>query len=197
MLGQVWCELHRAVERGPAEHLGREVVARLAAHLPHPGVGLVPAACGRVGEVRHEPLDLRVQLAEPLAVEPQRVQELAVDVELRLVPGAVAHPHGRRVAPAAQVGEGALREVVLAGDPVHDLERPLGRRGAACRAGHERHEVLRLVGAGADVEGLERQRRVADPGEAVVPVALTADALRESRGGRRDHGAGRAVGEAL
>ena len=64
-----------------------------------------------------------MQLAELLAVEVQRVEQLAVDVELGLVPGAVADPHRARVAPAAQVRQLALGQVVLAADPVHDLQR--------------------------------------------------------------------------
>ena len=85
---------------------------------------------------------------------------------------------------------------MLAADPVHDLERALAGP-AAGRAGHERDELLGLVGAGADVERLDRQARVADPGEAVVPVALAADRLGQ-RGRRRGHDrAGRPVAQAL
>src|SRR5215211_1828887 len=169
---------------------------RLAAHLPYARVGLLPAPGGRAGEVGHEPLDLRVQLAEPLPVEPEGVQQLAVDVELDLVPGPVADAHRRRVAPAAQMRQLALGEVVLAADPVHDLERALA--GPAARgARHEGDELLHLVRAGADVERLDREARVPDPGEAVVPVALAAHGLRQrGRGGRHD-GPGRAVGEPL
>ena len=54
-----------------------------------------------------------------------------------------------------------------------------------------------LVGAGADVERLEREARVSDPGEAVVPVALAADRLRQRGGGCGDDRAGRRVGEPL
>src|SRR5262245_62311682 len=98
-------------------------MARVAPHLPHPGVLLVPSARGRVRELGDELLDLRVQLPEPLVVEVQRVEQLAVDVELTLPPCAVADPDGARVAPAAQVRELALAQVVLPRDAVHDLER--------------------------------------------------------------------------
>ena len=54
----------------------------------------MPAAGGRVGELRDEVLDLGVQLAEPLAVQIEHLEQLPVDVELDLVPGAVADPHG-------------------------------------------------------------------------------------------------------
>src|SRR5215218_5589302 len=124
------------------------MVARLAAHLPHTGVPLAPAGGGLVGEPRRELLDLGVQLPELLAVEVERVEQLPVDVELRLAPRAVADAHRARVAPPAQVRQLALREVVLAADPVHDLER----RAAAGRARHEGDELLRLVAAAPDVE---------------------------------------------
>jgi hypothetical protein len=100
-------------------------MAGLTAHLPHPGVLLHPAARRGVGEVRDERLNLRMQLAEHLAVHPDRVQQLAVHVELDLVPCAVPDPDRRRVPPAAEVRELTLRQVVLATDPVHDLERAL------------------------------------------------------------------------
>ena len=171
-------------------------MARLTAHLPHPGVGLHPAPCRGVGEVGHERLDLGMEVAQLLAVEPERVEQLAVDVQLHLVPCAVAHSDRRRFAPAAQVRKLALGEVVLASDPVHDLKRALAG-AAARRAGHEGDELLGLVRAGADVERLDREARVADPGEAVVPVALAADRLGERGGRRGDDGAGGAIAEAL
>ena len=77
------------------------MVARLSAHLPHARVGLVPAPRGGVRQVGHECLDLGVQLAQVLAVEVDRVEQLAVDVELRLIPRAVADPNGSGVAPPA------------------------------------------------------------------------------------------------
>src|SRR5207237_1235413 len=146
-LAELRRERDGAVERDPAEHLRRQMVARLAAHLPHPGVALAPAAGGGGGEVGDEALDLRVELAELLAVEVERVQELAVDVELLLRPGAVPDPDRPRVAPAAEVRQLALAQVVLAADPVHDLERHVAAHATAGRAGHEGDEVLGLVGA--------------------------------------------------
>ena len=170
---------------------------RLAPHLPHAGVALLPAACGRVGEIGDEALDLRMEVAELLAIAVQQVEELAVDVELLLRPRAVADAHGARVAPAAQVRQRALGEVVLAADPEHDLQRRVAGEAAAGRAGHERDEVDGLVGAGADVQRLQGKAGVADPGVAVVPVALAADALGQRGGRGGDDRAGRAVGEAL
>src|SRR5277367_4897446 len=89
-----------------------------------------------------------------------------------------------------------LAEVVLAADPIHDLERAHVHPPAG-RAGHERNEVLGLVRTGTYVERLERQARVADPRVAIVPVALPADGLRERAGGRRDNRPGRPVCQTL
>ena len=66
------------------------MMARLAAHLPHSGVGLAPTAGGRVGQIGRKALDLRVQLAELVAIPVQRVEQLAVDIQLRLTPRVVA-----------------------------------------------------------------------------------------------------------
>ena len=174
-----------------------EVMARLAAHLPHAGVRLAPARARRCSARSATNRWIsEVELAELLAVQIQRVEQLAVDVELGLAPGAVADADRGRVAPAAQVGQLALGEVVLAADPVHDLQRALAGASAG-RAGHERDEVLGLVRAGADVQRLERQAGVADPGVAVVPVALAADRLGQRGGRGGDDRAGRTVGEAL
>jgi hypothetical protein len=109
-----------------------------------------PAAGGRVRRIRDERLNLRMEVAELLAVEPEGVQELTVHVELHLGPRAVADPSRARVAPATQVPKLALGQVVLAADPVHDLERTLAGAPAG-RAGHERDELLRLVRACSDV----------------------------------------------
>ena len=84
---------------------------------------------GGVGEVDEERRVARARVPVELLGEPvRRVEQLAVDVELALVPRAVADPHRRAVAPARQVRELALGEVVLAADAEHDLQV-----GAACR----------------------------------------------------------------
>ena len=50
------------------------------------------------------------------------VEQLAIDVELALVPCAVADPDGLAASPAGQMRELPLGEVVLATDAEHDLE---------------------------------------------------------------------------
>ena len=55
----------------------------------------------------------------------------------------------------------------------------------------------RLRGEPELEEGVERERGVAQPCEPVVPVALSADVLREARRGRSDDRSGRCVGHEL
>lgn len=95
---------------------------RLAPDLPYPLIGLVPSGGRRVGGVGKEAVRRGIELV-PLFGEPVRgVQQLAVDVELPLVPRSVPNSNGTAVAPAGQVRQGALREVVLSSDAEHDLQ---------------------------------------------------------------------------
>src|ERR1700694_2028520 len=109
----------------------------LPTHLPHPGIRIPPSQRRGVGEVCDEPLDLRMQLTELLPIAMERVQQLTVDVELSLRPGAVADSHGPRTAPALQMREFAFAEVVLSADAVHDLQRVLTAGAPPGRARHE------------------------------------------------------------
>ena len=85
-------------------------------------------------------------------------------------------------------------EVLLAADPVHDLQvrGPCGRRRAMkrmkSRASWSKPSVCRAQ---------RREGRVADPAVAVVPVAFAAGRLRQRGGRRGDDRPGRRVGEAL
>src|SRR5206468_1397005 len=57
--------------------------------------------------------------------------------------------------------------------------------------------VARLPVEAEGVQTPERERRVADPGIAVVPVPLAAGRLRQRGGRRGDHGTCRRIREAL
>ncbi len=85
-----------------------------------------------------------------------------------------------------------LGELVLAADPVHDLEGV-----GPDRLDDEGEELERLPLEAQREEPPEHEGRVADPGEAVVPVALPAGRLRQRRRGRRHHGAGGRVAQSL
>ena len=175
-------------------------MAGLAAHLPDPLVLLPPPARGRVGARDEElppgggPRVVRVELGdEPVG----RAQQLAVDVDLPLGPGAVADADGPARAPPRQVRQRALAEVVLPADAEHDLQVAT-TQDLACGAGRQVvEELVGLVRAGGDPQGFEGEAGVPDPGVAVVPVAFAADLLgqRGRRGG--DHRTGGLVGQRL
>src|SRR5260370_27697447 len=86
-----------------------------------------------------------------------------------------------------------LGELVLAPDAVHDRQVLLAGRDV----GDEVEEVVRLARETQGVEAPEHEGAVANPGVAIVPVALAADRLGQRGGRRREEGAGRAVGEAF
>ena len=136
---------------------------------------------------------------DPVPVgEPDRVQHLAVDVELELVGGAVADPHRPGAGVALEVVEGLLVQVGGAVDPVHDLQRPGPLAGLLLDpVAQPAHERRGLLGEPESEQRMDREGGVPDPGVAVVPVALAADLLGQAGGGRGDQGAGRGVGHQL
>ena len=167
---------------------------RLAAGFPDALVGLAPdlgRALGLGLDDRPEPPRQALAVA---AVEQDRVQRRAEDVVLALVEGAVADPDRTGARVAGELVPGRLGQIAPAVDPVHDLERAvLGRLDV----GDELHVLVGLPVQVEPVQRLERERAVADPGVAVVPVALAPRGLGERRRQRRHRGAGRHVGQAL
>ena len=129
------------------------------------------------------------------AHHPERVGDLAVRVDLALRRGAVAGADGRGGAVALQVGELRLGQVGLAADAVHDLEvLDAGGQGDHLQPVQP---GLSLVDLADPAQGAERQRGIAQPGVAVVPVAGAADALGQRGRGGGDDRAGRLVLQAL
>ncbi len=184
----------------PAQDLRRGEQLRLAPDLPDPLVGVVTVLDGGI----HEPgqafphrLDDGLRLAL-VKLGVNRIEEHAPYVILVLVPGPVADPDGTRSAVAGEVVECPLGQVPFAADPVHDLElEGVVEVAPGHRLEHEAEILERFPGEAQPVEGAEHERRVPDPGVAVVPVTCPARSLRQ-RGGRRRHDrAGRRVAEAL
>ena len=128
-----------------------------------------------------------------LRVEIDRVQERSPDVVLLLVEGAVPDPDRLGILVPAQVRERGLGEVAFAAEPVHHLEvAPV-----LAPIGDELEEAVRLRVEPERVQAPQRERRVADPRVAVVPVPLAPRRLGQRGGRRRHQGAGGRVGEAL
>ena len=187
-------QLGGPVEGDPAHQLRRDVVLRLAAGLPDALVGLPPDLRRALRLRLHDRPQPPGQALRVARVEQDRVEHGAEDVVLALVEGAVADAHRARAGVAGELVAGRLGQVASAVDPVHDLQRAvLG----GLEVGDELHELVGLPVEVEPVERLQRERRVAHPGVAVVPVALAARRLRERRGQRRDRGAGGHVRQAL
>ena len=94
-----------------------------AARLPDALVGLVPVLADPVDDAADGLPAVVGDRPSVLVVEVDRVDHLAVDVELELVGGAVADPHRAGASVALEVVEDDLLEVGAAVDAVHDLER--------------------------------------------------------------------------
>ena len=91
---------------------------------------------------------------------------------LVLVVGAVADPHRASPLISGQMGELLLDQRPLPADAVHHLQ---GTVFIAVRAGHlgdEREEVVRLPVQAQRVQTPQRERRIAHPRVAVVPIPL-------------------------
>ncbi len=95
----------------------RDLPPRASAHLPDTLIGVLPTCFPGVSN-----LDQKVacDLVE-LAVAPRFIVGVTVDVELALIPGAVADAHGSAGTPSSQVAERALTKVMLATYSEHDL----------------------------------------------------------------------------
>ena len=167
---------------------------RRAARLPDPLVGLAPDRRGALGlGLDDRPQPLRQAAAAP-AVQQDRVERRPEDVVLTLVEGSVAEPHRMGARVAGQLVAGRLGQVAPPVDPVHDLQGAIRVR---LEVGHELHELVGLPVQVEEMQRLQGEGRIADPGEAVVPVALAAGRLRQRGRGGGDGRARRHVCEAL
>ena len=172
-------------------------MAWLATDLPDALVRVTPASGRRVGERHEEPQRRLVDALEVLGQLPGSVEQLAVHVELALAPRPVADAHGSAVTPAGEVRKVPLGEVTLTADAEHDRQvDALVHRGRSSSR-HEVEELVGFVGAGGDPQRLDREAGIADPGVAVVPVALAARGLRQRRRRCGDDGTRRAERQRL
>ena len=154
---------------------------RLPARLPDPLVRFLPhrrCAFDLIDQHRPQPLGNVIAL---LGVQVDGVQHRAEHVVLALVVRAVADPHRPRAPVALEMVERRLLEVFLASDAIHDLQRAVL---VARDFGDVLDEVVGLPVQTERVQRPQRERRVAHPAVAVVPVAFAARRLRQ-RGRRR------------
>ncbi len=183
-----------AVGGDPAHHLGRGEVLRLAADLPDAPVRLAPAFQRPLHLLaRHLPGPV-VEPVARLGVQVDRVEDHAPDVVLRLLVRAVADAHRPGALVAVQVVEHVLVEVAAAVDAVDDLQVTVVTLD---QVAEERDVVVGLPLEAEGVQAPQRERGVAHPGVAVVPVALAAGRLGQRGGGRGGDRAGGRERQAL
>ncbi|MCY1417433.1 hypothetical protein D9M71_329680 [compost metagenome] len=183
-----------AVEGDPGHHLGVHELLPAATHFPDALVRLAPDAFdirqyqarnGGAARVTGQPAPDRLS---------HRIGQFAIDVQLCLRRGGVAHPHRLRMLITGQPRQGVLLQVTLASQAIHDLHL-LGVAGH--RAQKPLTPSLGLVEVTKVHEGQQGHGRVAQPTEAVVPIALATHTLRQRRGDGSDNTAGGGVGHGL
>jgi len=128
-------------------------------------------------------------------VHVDRVEKGAPDVVLMLVEGTVPDPHRPGAFVTGEVVEGALGQVVLAADPVHDLQ--VFVLGFFDPVSNETHECPCFAIEAQRVERPEGEGRVADPAVAVVPVAFPTRGLGQRGGGSGKDRPGRLVDQSF
>ena len=180
--------LDRAIEGDPGHDLGIGEMLRRPAHFPDALIGLAPDILEMFekrdlsvpsGFVGRQPAAPRLMIG---------VHDLAEHVELQLGVRRIADAHRRGFLVAGQPVGVPFGEPPLAADAVHDLQliRAAGDRAQQPFAPSLRFFVI------AGMHGAEqRQRGVAQPAIAVIPIALAAEPLRQRRGRRGDDAAGR------
>ncbi len=155
--------------------------AAFAPHLPDAVVQFAPALLQRLEQhVLQAPgLCQRRQVGDAGRI--QGVDELAIDVELALPGRTVAPAHGPAALVAGQPGDFQLRQPAIAGDAVHDLQL-VGVPGHCAQ--QPLPPCLGFLAIPGVEQGVQRQRRVAQPAMPVIPIAAAAQ-LFGQRGRRR------------
>ena len=116
---------------------------------------------------------------------------------LDLVEGAVADPYRARVVIAGQMVQFLFDQAALAAHAVHHLQRMALVAVGAGHVGDEREEIVGLAVQSQRVEPPQRERRVAHPGVAIVPVAFALRRFRQRGGAGRQQCARGRIGQPL
>src|SRR2546423_10809816 len=88
-----------AVKCDPTHELGVQEIPGVSTHLPDALVAPLPACCRGISHLDQEVARDLVEITELVTQAVCRTEELPVDVELALVPGAVADTHGSAATP--------------------------------------------------------------------------------------------------
>ena len=186
--------LDAAVERDPCHHLRRYVMLAVTAALPDATVRLVPDL-GQM--IQHDAFQIprtfvELQLGHARLME--CVDQLAIDIELQLRMRGIADPHRQRAFIPRQPVRLPFQQAALTHDAVHDLHM---RRRAGHRAQQPIVPAQGFLGVAAVHQRQQREGGIAQPAEAVIPVARAAELFRQRGRGRGDNAAGRQIGQRL
>src|SRR5215469_1869896 len=181
-------EADRAIDGDPAHHPRVEELLPSAPHLPDALVRPAPVGAYPVDQTQDVRPAVVPDRRTVLVVQVDRVHQLAVDIELEVVESRVPDTDRPGSHVAFEMRQGLLGQRMTAIEPIHDLERAVGLELLAALR-HPAHEGGRLFRVAEAHESLEDERRVADPGVAIVPVAPAPDQLGETEGRRGDDGA--------
>src|SRR5215472_319207 len=103
------------------------VVALPRSRLPDAFIGLVPVFRDVFSKPDQDFLRAAVKSSVELPILRAGVDDLAVDIQLKLLPGAIANAHRRRVPIAAQVPKLVLVRSELSENRIQDPELRLGQ----------------------------------------------------------------------
>ncbi len=187
-------EAQAPVDGDPAHELRVDEVAPSAANLPDPFVGFVPV----IAHVIEQALQLAPQVigdrSAVFVVEIDRIEQLAVDIQLGLLKRAVSDANRPRAPVSLEVIQGLLLELLSPIDGVDGLKGTV-RLELLAPLFQPAHEALRFAIKTQAHQAIKSKAGIANPAKAVVPVAHPADLFRQARGRRRDDGPGRRVRE--
>ena len=183
-----------AVEGDPGHDLRMHEMPPGPTHLPDAVVGLAP---DRLQEVDHHD-DQGPGFDHPVGAHAMggedAADQFAIDVELALGMGLVADANRLRAGEPGQAVDLVFLKPALAVQAVHDLQV---RRRSRGRAHQPVLPGLGLLAIAGGKQGIEAERRVADPAIAIVPVARSPDLLGQGGGRGGDDAARRRIGQQL
>src|ERR687898_2379683 len=170
-------------------------MAPATSDLPDTLVGLAPVLAQPVQDLPQVLPEIVVEGGAVLIVEVSSVEHGPVEVVLALLVGAVAEPHGGGVHVPGEVRELHFRNVFAAVYAVEWLKEAV--LVLVATVPEPAHKVPRLVLETDVDQGVERQRRVPEPGVTIVPVPLAPDPLGQAHRGGGDERSRRIVDHEL
>src|SRR5262249_11299643 len=102
--------------------------------------------------------------------EINRVHHLAINVQLELLVSCISDAYRLRILIPTEMIQRNLVELLPAIEPIHHLQWT--RLGIVTQSSFEPlNECFRFVDKSQSNEGIQRESRVSQPGEAVIPIA--------------------------